>query len=83
MSKCPGIDHDPICPTYSLVNGVNQDTFMIGLLATEFHPQAFRPARQFLVNFAQTYPTVDVRLSDSQQVKVWTVQNENFHRVIH
>ena len=74
-----GIDHNAVGFAVRLLDGIHQIPFMIGLVQGDINPQLSgmflnETAKICIGGFA-----VDLRFTDAQHVKVWSVNNKNVH----
>lgn len=77
MGECTGIDDDRITSRTRVVNSVDQDTLVVRLERLEYESEASGTFGRRGDVIVQSRPTVDVGLTLTQEVQIWSVDQEN------
>ena len=55
------------------MEGIDQEAFAVGLQNLELHPTGAGPISEGLIDLGERSGSVDLRLSTTEEIEVWTV----------
>lgn len=82
VGQAAGVDDDAVDPfRSSLMNAINQLSFVVGLKAGDCHNSLGSQGDQAAIDVVKRLPSVDFGFADAEEVEVRTVQNEDMHDI--